>query len=258
MERLRRENDRIVNEEMPTNAAEIQRRFPQFRLPGDYTAVLEQAAGFLFVENCVRAHIDASRSLPASVALSVNLSPAAIIDGRVCETIRTAGGEGLIVEITEHAIVQDYDRLLMALGDLRRCGVQVAIDDAGAGFSSLQHVVQLSPDILKLDMSLTRDIDRDPVRRALATSLTAFTQEMNIELIAEGVETPGELITLQAIGAHAAQGYLLAKPGELTPQMTGSIAQELAASRGPTPRMMKSVRSDDTSSTSSPSGGEMA
>ena len=159
--------------------------------------------------------LEEAAELPREVALTVNLSPAAVTDSRLREHLRGAQIPCLVVEITEHAPVDDYLHLTRALTELRQQGVLVAIDDAGAGFSSLRHVVHLSPDIIKLDMTLTRDVHRDPVRRALAASLTQFAEEMGIELIAEGVETAEELAALQAIGAHAAQGYLLARPDDL-------------------------------------------
>src|SRR5680860_1166800 len=87
------------------------------------------------------------------------------------------------------------------------------IDDAGAGFASLRHVLGLHPDAVKLDLSLTRDIDRDPVRRALAASLVTFAREIGAAIVAEGIETRAELEALRALGVTHGQGYLLARPG---------------------------------------------
>ena len=86
------------------------------------------------------------------------------------------------------------------------------VDDAGAGFASLRHVLGLSPDVIKLDLSLTRDIDSDPVRRALAASLVAFAREIGAAIVAEGIETGGELETLRALGVTHGQGYYIARP----------------------------------------------
>lgn len=179
--------------------------------------------------------LEAAAGLPDGVALSVNLSPPALSDPRLRRCLEAAPTPGLIVEITEHAAVDDYHRLAEALTALRQTGVLLAIDDAGAGFASLQHIVQLAPDIIKLDMSLTRDIDRDPVRRTLALSLSGFAQEMGIELIAEGVETAHELQTLRAIGTHAAQGYLLGRPGDLDTDAIMRPPEVLHAIVGATP-----------------------
>jgi EAL domain-containing protein (putative c-di-GMP-specific phosphodiesterase class I) len=91
--------------------------------------------------------------------------------------------------------------------------MQFMIDDAGAGFSSLKHVLRLHPDVIKLDLALTHDIDSDPVRRALAASLVAFAREIGATIVAEGIETHGELETLRALGVTHGQGYYLARPG---------------------------------------------
>ena len=92
------------------------------------------------------------------------------------------------------------------MAGLRARGVQLMIDDAGAGFASLRHVLGLHPDAIKLDLSLTRDIDSDPVRRALAASLVAFAREIGATIVAEGIETRGELETLRALGVTHGQG----------------------------------------------------
>jgi EAL domain-containing protein (putative c-di-GMP-specific phosphodiesterase class I) len=153
--------------------------------------------------------------LADSVYLSVNASPEL-----VCDWAERALPEGvpydrLVVEITEHAATVDYDVLARSLDALRERGVRVAIDDAGAGYSSFRHVLQVRPDVIKLDMTLTRDIDSDPGRRALARALIDFAREVGVGIVAEGVETPGELAALRDLGVDAGQGYLFARPGPL-------------------------------------------
>lgn len=161
----------------------------------------------------LRAALAAAEGLAAPIAVSVNVSPAALIDARLLACLDEHGhGRPLIVEITEHAPIGDYAILESALTALRERGVRIAIDDAGAGFASLRHVVRLGPDVIKLDMSLTRDVHRDPVRRALAGSLADFSRRTGSMLIAEGVEHTAELEVLRALGVHAAQGYLLCRP----------------------------------------------
>jgi EAL domain-containing protein (putative c-di-GMP-specific phosphodiesterase class I) len=86
------------------------------------------------------------------------------------------------------------------------------VDDAGAGYSGLHHILRLRPDLIKLDMSLTRDIDTDPARQALAAALVAFAYDTDSRIIAEGVETLQELETLASLGIDRAQGYLLGRP----------------------------------------------
>jgi len=159
--------------------------------------------------------------LPAEVYVSVNLSPDAVTSGRLLEVLAPVALERAVVEITEHAPVVDYEALAEALEGFRSGGGRVAIDDAGAGFASLRHIVRLAPDIIKLDISLTRDIHRDQSRRALAAALISFARETRSVIIAEGVESREELDTLRVLGAAQAQGFHLAKP--LPPQDLGSV-----------------------------------
>ena len=98
-----------------------------------------------------------------------------------------------------------------AMSAWRASGARLAVDDAGAGFASFRHVLELEPDVIKLDMSLTRDIDRDPRRRALARGLIGFAAELGIEIVAEGIETPAQLATLQEL-VGLGQGMLLGPP----------------------------------------------
>ena len=102
--------------------------------------------------------------------------------------------------------------LMVSLAELRASGVRIAIDDAGAGFASLRHTLRLAPDIVKLDISLTRGIDGDRARRALASALISFADEMSITIVAEGIETAEELETLLRLGVRFGQGFHLAEP----------------------------------------------
>jgi len=149
---------------------------------------------------------------PESIYLAVNASPETILSGGLATLMRDLPGYRLVLEITEHATVADYDALRAALKPLRDRGVSVAIDDAGAGYSSLRHILALEPDLIKLDMSLTRNICIDPARKALAAALISFARETGSRIIAEGVETAAELATLQALGVEKAQGYFLGRP----------------------------------------------
>ncbi len=159
------------------------------------------------------AALDAVRALPADIAVSVNVSPTTLLDRRLLTCLDVVDEQRpVIVEITEHAPVADYGRLDEVRAELRARDIRLAVDDAGAGFSSLRHVVRLRPDLLKLDMSLTRGIHMDPVRHALAASLVDFARRTGVTLIAEGVEEEAELTALTELGVDAAQGYLLSRP----------------------------------------------
>jgi EAL domain-containing protein (putative c-di-GMP-specific phosphodiesterase class I) len=126
-----------------------------------------------------------------------------------------ADAKRLVVEITEHEPVEAYDELAASLQPLRDLGVRIAIDDAGAGYASLRHTLAVSPDIVKVDISLTRSIDLDRGRRALASALISFADEMDMTIIAEGIETEAELTTLADLGVRYGQGYHLAEPAAL-------------------------------------------
>lgn len=163
----------------------------------------------------VAAALDNLEQLPAHAFLAVNVSPAVVITPEFAALLADHPGERLVVELTEHTQVHDYDRLLDALDMLRRREIRIAVDDTGAGYASFQHLLRLRPDILKLDTTLTRGIDADPVRRSLAAALATFANEIQAVTIAEGIEIPGELATLQHIGIPWGQGYHLARPSRL-------------------------------------------
>lgn len=153
--------------------------------------------------------------LPDGVDLALNVSPDAVMSPRLGGVLDAFRPESIILEVTEHAPIRDYPRLGAALMFLRGCGVRLAVDDAGAGYASLRHIIQLQPDLIKLDISLTRDIDVDPPRRALAAALVTFAREIDARIIAEGIETPAELHVLEDLGVTLGQGFYLGEPGPL-------------------------------------------
>jgi EAL domain-containing protein (putative c-di-GMP-specific phosphodiesterase class I) len=149
--------------------------------------------------------------LPHDVYLSINCSHRAAVSPELASLL-SVDARRIVLEITEHEAVEDYDVLLGALQDLRTDGVRIAIDDAGAGFASMRHALRLVPDIVKLDISLTRDIDSDRAKHALAAALVSFAQEMGMVMVAEGIETAAELETLLGLGVPHGQGFYLAEP----------------------------------------------
>jgi EAL domain-containing protein (putative c-di-GMP-specific phosphodiesterase class I)/CheY-like chemotaxis protein len=124
-------------------------------------------------------------------------------------------GDRLVVEITEHAAIDDYAAIAESLRDMRAEGVRLAVDDAGAGFASFRHVLELAPEFVKLDRSLTGRIDRDARRHALALGILAFADDLGITVVAEGIENEAELRTLRSIEVGLGQGWLLAPPAAL-------------------------------------------
>jgi EAL domain-containing protein (putative c-di-GMP-specific phosphodiesterase class I)/FixJ family two-component response regulator len=154
------------------------------------------------------------RMTPGDVFLAINVSPGTLLHRGLLDLMTENVASRVVLELTEHHQIEDYGPVLDALGALRERGVRIGVDDTGAGFSSLRHILALTPDIIKLDMSLVRDIDQDPARRALAASMAAFAADTGAQLIAEGVETAEELLALVALGVRYAQGYHLGRPAD--------------------------------------------
>jgi EAL domain-containing protein (putative c-di-GMP-specific phosphodiesterase class I) len=163
----------------------------------------------------IRAALSGLDELPAGVYLSVNASPSLLDNPELVELLASVDTSRIVVELTEHAAVDDYHALGLAIDRLRSLGARLAIDDVGAGFSSFQHVIRLRPDIVKLDITITRDIDTDPARRGLARGLLSVAHDLGATVVAEGVETQGELDALVNLGVDTAQGFVLARPGPL-------------------------------------------
>ncbi len=153
--------------------------------------------------------------LPGSTFVAVNVSPATATSSDLPALCARFPPERLVIELVGHTRVADYDLLLRCLDRLRGQGVRIAVDDTGSGYAGFQHLLRLSPQILKLARTLTRGIDVDPVRRSVASALVTFANEIGATIIAEGVEVADELATLQGFGIPWGQGYYLARPGPL-------------------------------------------
>ena len=151
-------------------------------------------------------------SLPASVYLSVNVSPHTVMSPHLPGLLKDVDAARLVLELTEHMPVEDYVALNVALKGLRRRGIRIAVDDAGAGFSSLNHILLVRPEIVKLDVSLIRDVDTDVARRSLVSGLCHFTAEIGADCVAEGVETDAQARTLRELGVTYGQGWHLGPP----------------------------------------------
>jgi EAL domain-containing protein (putative c-di-GMP-specific phosphodiesterase class I) len=162
----------------------------------------------------IRSALHRIDEFPAGVALALNVSPSTALDPRFCDLLLDVA-ERIVIEITEHAQVDDYDALASALAPLRERGAQLAIDDVGAGFANLRHILRLAPDIVKLDLSLTQEIARDPARKALATSLVGFAAGVGAAIVAEGISSDEDLKLLRALGVDYGQGFYLARPSAL-------------------------------------------
>ncbi len=183
----------------------------------EFLAIEEAMAGFL--------------SLPRHTSISLNLSPAAILSDRFAIMFEAMPLEHVILEVTEHSQIECYSTLKSAIRRFRDQGLRLAIDDVGAGHASFRHVLDLAPDLIKLDMSLTRNIDSDVGRQALASAITQFGREMGCEVVAEGVETDNELLTLRRVGVTKVQGFLVSRPLTLKDASTILLTGRLLARR---------------------------
>jgi EAL domain-containing protein (putative c-di-GMP-specific phosphodiesterase class I) len=160
----------------------------------------------------IRAALDQVEALPTETWLSVNASPSTVMAPAFADAIAARSPERVIVELTEHAQVHEYLTLAKVLEPLRHLGVRLAIDDAGAGFSTFRHILNLEPDLIKLDIALTRRIDADASRRALASALVSYAGQVGSQLVAEGIESRDELQALRELGVRYGQGRYLGAP----------------------------------------------
>jgi EAL domain-containing protein (putative c-di-GMP-specific phosphodiesterase class I) len=151
--------------------------------------------------------------LAAGVRMTVNASPATVLSPRLLEVMRaTPEAHRVTIEVTEHAGVDDYRALEAAQGLLRQTGVSLAVDDTGAGIASLSHILELGPEFIKLDRALVTNVDRDPARYALVSSLVEFASRTGARIVAEGIEREPELETLRELGVDLGQGFHLHMP----------------------------------------------
>lgn len=176
----------------------------------------------------IRRALTELQSVPGEFYVSVNCSPEAAVHPDFAPALELLAAERLVVEITEHAHVADYGHLMQALAGVRQRGIRIAIDDAGAGYASMRHILSLKPDAIKLDISLTRNIHSDSMRRALASALVEFARHTGSMIIAEGVETAEELAALRELGVMRVQGYYMSVPLDL-PDLVGALQKALPA-----------------------------
>lgn len=153
--------------------------------------------------------------LSAPLYISVNASPATLQSDDFFEAIADIDPGRVVVEVTEHDATDEYLPLLQATSRLKERGFRLAIDDVGAGYSGLSHIVQIKPDILKLDISLTRGVQTDRGKQAIASAVVAFAARMGMRVIAEGIESAQDAMALQVLGIQNGQGYYYGRPSEL-------------------------------------------
>jgi len=152
-----------------------------------------------------------ARHLEPRAWLSLNVSPALLLQPVTLRRLLAGRSRRIVLEVTEHEAIEAYAPLreaMLALGP----GVRLAVDDAGAGVANFNHLVELRPNFVKIDICLVRGVDADPSRRAVVVGLVHFAAEAGCSVIAEGIETQAERATVTELGVTLGQGYLLAKP----------------------------------------------
>jgi len=175
---------------------------------------------YLFDQTCRVKAVELAARLGLTARLSINFMPNAVYEAATCirATLLAAQQYGfpteqLIFEVTENERLVDKEHLKRIIKEYKRQGFKTAIDDFGAGYSGLNLLAEFQPDLIKLDMELTRRIDSDEVRQAIVRGILGVCQALQIEVVAEGIETIAEFETLRGMGVPYMQGYLLARPG---------------------------------------------
>lgn len=159
------------------------------------------------------------KNLPDDQFIAINLSPSVVSSKRFRRLLDTTEPERIVVELTEHLAVSNYDLLSRSLKEIRDFGVRIAVDDAGAGYSSLRHLLKLRPDIIKLDISLVKSIEAGQSQHRLVRGIVEYATGIDAWVIAEGIETEAERTSLLNLGISFGQGYLLARPRRATGQL---------------------------------------
>lgn len=192
----------------------------------------------------LRSALRSRADLPRNTFLTVNVAPASLCSPSVRAVwAGEASLSGLVVEITEQNAIESYAALEPDLDRLRAAGALIAVDDAGAGYAGLHHLLMLRPAIIKLDRTLVTDLDLDETKRALVEMLGTFASRVDAWVLAEGIERPGELEALAALGVPLAQGYYLARPGPAWASLDAPAADQLVTrtARPPTTHTLRSI-----------------
>ena len=206
---------------------------------GEMLAMVDENNRYAVDQTCRVTAIDLASRLGLEGMLSINFLPGAVYKPETCirATLEAATEmrfptERLMFEVTEGEEVIDRAHLKNIFVEYRRQGFTTAIDDFGAGHSGLNLLADFQPDIIKLDMALTRDVDQDRVRRAIVAGIVRICEDLSIKIIAEGIETPTECLALQDEGITLFQGYLFARPGfRALPEVPASVWPQVQARR---------------------------
>ena len=183
---------------------------------------------YAFDQACRVKAITLAAELKMRSLLSINFLPNAVYQPTACirATLDAAARTGfpqqqLVFEVTEAEPSRDPNHLMAIFTEYKRHGMRTAIDDFGAGHSGLSLLAQFQPDIIKIDMALTRNIHQDRARRLITQSIARMCAELGITVIAEGIESSEEALCLRDLGIHLLQGYYFARPQvQMLPQVS--------------------------------------
>lgn len=179
---------------------------------------------------CLREALELLDRLPRGASLAVNVSAPVLIDRRTLRMFEDRDDlSGLIIEVTEEALVQNDSQLAAAVAPLRERGVRLAVDDMGAGYSGLLQITTVHPSHLKLDRAMVAGIDADPERAALVSALVGYAERVGSLIVAEGIETEDELRVLLELRVPLGQGYFLSRPGTPWPEVGDEALGALGA-----------------------------
>jgi EAL domain-containing protein (putative c-di-GMP-specific phosphodiesterase class I) len=179
-----------------------------------------------------------SQGLPKGLKLFINIEPLSLDDPQFRKEIFVKMLEDLeisptnvVLEITERVAIKDFDLFVQSLEQFKSAGFKIAVDDAGAGYASLNSIAHLKPEFLKFDMALVRNIDRDHIKQQLLETLLNFAHRIDSNVIAEGIETKAEFDTLRSLNVKYGQGYFLARPAPPFPGLREEIFQIVKVSK---------------------------
>ena len=192
---------------------------------------------YSFDQACRVKAIELAARLGMTSLLSINFLPNAVYQPAAClqKTFEAAQRVGfplhhLMFEVTENEPARDVDHLRAIFTEYKRHGMITAIDDFGAGHSGLNMLADFQPDVLKIDMALTRSINTDEVRTQITRAIVGLCNSLHISVIAEGIETLGEAVALRTLGVRLFQGYFFARPGiEQLPMVPASVIESVRA-----------------------------
>ena len=194
----------------------LRTRDQTLRDPGAVLSAATQLGQLPAVGRVVRARAaELMPSLPADTLLFINVNPIDLLDERLFQRADalSAFAERIVLEITERSSLEHVPDVRSRVTALKRLGYRIALDDMGAGYAGLTSFAVLQPQYVKIDMSLVRDVDQDPIKQTLIRTLVGLARDLRIDVIAEGVETAHERQCLTALGVELLQGYLFARPG---------------------------------------------